>query len=171
MHGYDDDATLWQVLPQSVRLAAWIVAAIIGLALIGANVPFAPPVPAEPPDERDSSAFVNAMAALLRRAHAAGALPPRLQRTRCAARKAARFHRTSAMRLPNSSACASPPRRRTQRCCAPLLWIFACERTFHDRCRERVGRAHLRGHESCGRGCRPIHARTHDRAARRAATR
>ncbi len=74
VHGYDDDATLWQVLPQSVRLAAWVVAAIIGLALIGANVPFAPPVPAEPPDERDSSAFVDAMAALLRRAHAAGAL-------------------------------------------------------------------------------------------------
>ncbi len=44
--------------------------AIVVLALIGANVPFAPPLPAKPPDERDSSAYVDAMAALMRRARA-----------------------------------------------------------------------------------------------------
>lgn len=71
VHGYDDDLTLWQALPQPVRAAFWIVCGIVALALVGANVPFAPPIPAEPPDERDSSAYVDAMAVLLRRARAA----------------------------------------------------------------------------------------------------
>ena len=74
VHGYDRDATFWQVLPPAVHAAAWIVAAIVVLALIGANVPFAPPIPPEPADARDSAAFVDAMAALMRRARAAGAL-------------------------------------------------------------------------------------------------
>ena len=70
VHGYDDDLGFWQVLPGPVRAAFWIVCAIVGLALIGANVPFAPPVPVDPPDERDSSAYVDAMAGLMRRARA-----------------------------------------------------------------------------------------------------
>lgn len=73
VHGYDDDLTFWQALPEPVKAAFWIVCAIAVLALIGANVPFAPPIPGEPPDERDSSAYVRAMAALLRRARAARA--------------------------------------------------------------------------------------------------
>ncbi|MEO6835190.1 MAG: DUF4350 domain-containing protein [Candidatus Tumulicola sp.] len=73
VHGYDDDLGFWQALPAPVRAAFWIVCAIVGLALIGANVPFAPPVPVDPPDERDSSAYVGAMAALMRRARAARA--------------------------------------------------------------------------------------------------
>lgn len=74
VHGYDRDATLWQVLPPAVRAAAWIVAAVVVLALIGANVPFAPPIPPERADARDSAPFVDAMAALMRRAHAAAPL-------------------------------------------------------------------------------------------------
>lgn len=74
VHGYDRNATFWQVLPAPVRAAAWIVAAIVVLALIGANVPFAPPIPPESGDARDSAPFVEAMGALMRRTHAAGPL-------------------------------------------------------------------------------------------------
>lgn len=74
VHGHDSDATFWQVLPPPVRAAVWIVALVIGLALIGANVPFAPPIPPDPPPASDSGAFVDAMAALMRRARAGGAL-------------------------------------------------------------------------------------------------
>lgn len=68
VHGYDDDLGFWQVLPQPVRVAFWIVCATVVLGLIGANVPFAPPVPTAPAQERDSSAYVGAMAAIMRRA-------------------------------------------------------------------------------------------------------
>ncbi|MBV8333246.1 MAG: DUF4350 domain-containing protein [Candidatus Eremiobacteraeota bacterium] len=68
VHGYDSSLSLWAALPQPVRVALWIVAAIVLLGLIGANVPFAPPIPAEGPDERDSSAYIDAVAALMQRA-------------------------------------------------------------------------------------------------------
>jgi hypothetical protein len=70
VHGYDDNLSLWAALPQPVHDAAFIVAGILLLAVAGASVPFAPPIPAEPADERDSSAFLDAMAALMRRARA-----------------------------------------------------------------------------------------------------
>lgn len=73
VHGYDDNLTFWAALPPPVHAAVWIVAAIVLIALVGANVPFAPPIPLEPPDERDSSAYIDAMAALMRRARAARA--------------------------------------------------------------------------------------------------
>ena len=37
------------------------------IALIGANVPFAPPYLPDPPDERDSSHYIAALAELMRR--------------------------------------------------------------------------------------------------------
>jgi hypothetical protein len=67
VHGYDDRLTMWSALPGPVHAAVWLVVAIIGLALIGANVPFAPPYLSEPADERDSSAYIAAMAELMRR--------------------------------------------------------------------------------------------------------
>ena len=67
VHGYDDRLTMWAALPGPVHAAVWLVFAIIGLALIGANVPFAPPYLPEPADERDSSAYIAAMAELMRR--------------------------------------------------------------------------------------------------------
>ena len=67
VHGYDDRLTMWAALPGPVHAAVWLVVAIIGLALIGANVPFAPPYLSEPADERDSSAYIAAMAELMRR--------------------------------------------------------------------------------------------------------
>jgi hypothetical protein len=67
VHGYSDSATMWQVLPAPVRAAVWIVIALILIALVGANVPFAPPYLRGGPDERDSSHFIVALAELMRR--------------------------------------------------------------------------------------------------------
>ena len=74
VHGYDDDLSFWQVLPAPFRAAFWVVCAIVVLALIGANVRFAPPVPVETETERDSAAYVAAMATLMQRARASGTL-------------------------------------------------------------------------------------------------
>jgi hypothetical protein len=67
VHGYDERQTMWAALPRPVHAAVWLVVAIVGVALIGANVPFAPPYLPEPADERDSSAYIAAMAELMRR--------------------------------------------------------------------------------------------------------
>ncbi|HVA33995.1 MAG TPA: DUF4350 domain-containing protein, partial [Candidatus Baltobacteraceae bacterium] len=70
VHGYDQDLSFWGALPPSVHAAFWIVCAIVVLALIGANVPFAPAIAAQPPDERDSSGYLTAMATLMQRGRA-----------------------------------------------------------------------------------------------------
>ncbi len=68
VHGYSTTPTLWGVLPNAVRAAMWIVAAIVSCcALIGANAPFAPPLSLERPDERTSSDYMAAIAELIRR--------------------------------------------------------------------------------------------------------
>jgi hypothetical protein len=66
VHGYDDDLTMWAALPATVHIAVWIVVAIVGLALIGANVPFAPPHLPAFPDARNTSAYITALAELMR---------------------------------------------------------------------------------------------------------
>lgn len=68
VHGYDDSLTMWGVLPRPVRVAVWIVVAIAMVALIGANVPFAPPYLPKPDDERTSADYIAAVAELMRRA-------------------------------------------------------------------------------------------------------
>ncbi|MGA7092818.1 MAG: hypothetical protein WBX23_02195, partial [Candidatus Cybelea sp.] len=45
----------------------WVVVALAALALIGANVPFAPPYLSGARDERDSSGYITAIAELMRR--------------------------------------------------------------------------------------------------------
>jgi Domain of unknown function (DUF4350) len=67
VHGYDDSLTLWGVLPAAVRAAVWIVIVILALALIGANVPFAPPLQPAPAGERTSADYITAIAELMRR--------------------------------------------------------------------------------------------------------
>jgi hypothetical protein len=69
-HGYNDDATFWQTIPIEIRWALGATMLVVLVGLIGANVPFAPPVPLDAPDERTSAAYVDAMASLLRRARA-----------------------------------------------------------------------------------------------------
>jgi hypothetical protein len=71
VHGYVEDKSFWSALPPPVHVAVWLVVATVCLGLIGANVRFAPAIPLEPPDERDSSAYLGAMASLLGRARAA----------------------------------------------------------------------------------------------------
>jgi hypothetical protein len=70
LHGYNDDLTFWEAVPQPVKAALIAAAAIVIIGLIGANIPFAPPVPLDAPDERTSAAYVQAMGSLLRRARA-----------------------------------------------------------------------------------------------------
>jgi len=67
IHGYSDSSTAWGVLPGAVHAAVWIVVAIVVIALVGANVPFAPPYLPAPADERTSSDYITAIAQLLRR--------------------------------------------------------------------------------------------------------
>jgi Domain of unknown function (DUF4350) len=67
VHGYDDQLSMWAVLPAADRAALWIVLAAVVLALIGANAPFAPPFLPARADERDSSDYITAMAELMRR--------------------------------------------------------------------------------------------------------
>ena len=73
LHGYSINRTLWSVLPSPVRAAFWLVVAAFVIVLIDANIRFAPPVVREPLAERDSSAYIVSMAALLRRARAGAA--------------------------------------------------------------------------------------------------
>lgn len=77
VHGYNDDLGFWEVMPGPVRAALWIVIAIAVLGLIGANVPFAPPVALPGTSDRDSSAYLDAMAALMRRVRGARVLVAR----------------------------------------------------------------------------------------------
>ncbi len=73
VHGYAVGASMWDVLPQSVRGAVWLAVAMLALAIIGSLFRSAPPIALAPPRLRDSSAYVASMAALLRRAHAGAA--------------------------------------------------------------------------------------------------
>lgn len=67
VHGYDDSLTTWGALPAPVHAAVWIIVALAVIGLIGANVAFAPPYLPDPPDERDSSSYIAALAELMRR--------------------------------------------------------------------------------------------------------
>ena len=69
-YGYDRTKSLWSVMPQPVRVACFLAIAAVVLALVDANVRFAPAIPRDPPADRDSSAYLRSMASLLRRARA-----------------------------------------------------------------------------------------------------
>ncbi len=67
VHGYNDGLTMWAALPAPVHAAIWLAVALLAIALVGANVPFAPPLVPEAADERDSSHYITALAELMRR--------------------------------------------------------------------------------------------------------
>ncbi|MGA8097871.1 MAG: DUF4350 domain-containing protein, partial [Candidatus Cybelea sp.] len=67
VHGYNASLSMWGVLPAPVHAAVWIVVALVTIALIGANVPFAPPYLPDSRDERDSSGYITAIAELMSR--------------------------------------------------------------------------------------------------------
>jgi hypothetical protein len=79
--GYDRTQSLWSVLPPVVHVAIWLAALAVVLALIDANVRFAPPIVREPPVDRDSSDYLRSMASLLRRARAGRVAIERFART------------------------------------------------------------------------------------------
>lgn len=69
-YGYDRTRSLWSVLPPAAHAAVWVALLAVVLALIDANVRFAPPIVREAPADRDSSFYLRSMAALLRRGRA-----------------------------------------------------------------------------------------------------
>lgn len=87
VHGYDESLTMWQALPAPVHAAIWIVLALAATALIGANVPFAPPYLPDSGSERDSSDYITAIAELMRRSRRRPSDDDVLWETRGALRK------------------------------------------------------------------------------------
>ncbi|HKU67817.1 MAG TPA: DUF4350 domain-containing protein [Candidatus Baltobacteraceae bacterium] len=71
VHGYAAGRTFWEVLPRPVRIAIAVALAAVLLAVIGANLPFAPPYSAQGSGERDSSAYIASLARMLERGRAA----------------------------------------------------------------------------------------------------
>jgi hypothetical protein len=70
LHGHEQSRSMWGALPKSVHVAVWIACLMVVLWLVEANIRIVPPTPLEPPDERDSSAYIHSMAQLLQRARA-----------------------------------------------------------------------------------------------------
>ena len=69
LHGYSIDRSFWQALPGPVHVAVWIAVFTLVLILVGENVRFAPPLDVAAREDRDSSAYIVSMAALLRRSN------------------------------------------------------------------------------------------------------
>ncbi len=80
IYGYETGHTFWQVLPRGMRIAIVLACIAIALAVIGSNLPFAPPAALEPPAERDSSAYIASLARMLQRGGAAKEIVARLER-------------------------------------------------------------------------------------------
>lgn len=67
VYGYEAGASFWDVMPQPMRVAIIVALAASVLAIIGANLPFSPPYSAQPPQERDSGAYIDSVARMLER--------------------------------------------------------------------------------------------------------
>jgi hypothetical protein len=63
-HGYGAQRSIWSILPLPVRIACALAILALLLAIAGANIRFAPPIVREPPNDRDSSAYIVSMARL-----------------------------------------------------------------------------------------------------------
>ena len=78
IHGFSAGRTFWDVLPLPMRVALGLAVFAVLAAIAGANLPFAPPYEPEPPDERDSSAYIDSLAGMLERGGAARAALTRI---------------------------------------------------------------------------------------------
>ncbi|HEY9180540.1 MAG TPA: hypothetical protein VIO32_07455, partial [Candidatus Baltobacteraceae bacterium] len=67
VYGHDAGESFWDVLPAPMRIAIVIAVIAALLAVAGANLPFAPPYALQPPDERDSGAYIDSVARMLER--------------------------------------------------------------------------------------------------------
>lgn len=99
-YGYDRTQSLWSVLPPPVHVAFFLSIAAVVLALVDANVRFAPAIPRDPPADRDSSAYLRSMASLLRRARAGRSAIERFAR---AYPKSAELARLAAVTRPSDA--------------------------------------------------------------------
>ncbi len=66
-YGYESHQSMWAVLPPPVRYAIIVACVALLLAIIGANLPFAPPLAAQTAYVRDSSAYLASLARMLER--------------------------------------------------------------------------------------------------------
>ncbi|MDQ2866450.1 MAG: DUF4350 domain-containing protein [Candidatus Eremiobacteraeota bacterium] len=67
LHGYSVDRSFWSALPVAVRAAALVTLAMLVFMIVGSNIRFEPAIAIDPPPDRDSSAYIRSVAALLRR--------------------------------------------------------------------------------------------------------
>ncbi len=71
VHGYAAGRSFWEVLPVAMRVAILLAIAAAVLAIVGANLPFAPPYRVPSQEERDSAAYIASVARMLERGGAA----------------------------------------------------------------------------------------------------
>ena len=96
VHGYAVDKSFWAALPPQSHIAVFVALAIVLLWLIGANLRGLPTRVLSRADERDSRAYLDAMAALLRRAGAGAVVIARF----CERIESAQLHRLQAVQRP-----------------------------------------------------------------------
>jgi Domain of unknown function (DUF4350) len=77
-YGYRSGRTFWQVLPIPMRVAIWLACAGVVLAILGANLPFAPTMPANDDQQRDTGEYIASLARMLQRGRAHRAMVQRL---------------------------------------------------------------------------------------------
>lgn len=70
VYGFASDKSTWDVLPQPVRIAAILLAVALLLGIAGNLVRFAPPVDVSDRYVRDTSEYLQSLAAMLRRSGA-----------------------------------------------------------------------------------------------------
>ncbi len=70
IYGHASDKGFWDVVPLPMRVAAALACALVLFAVIGANLPFAPPLQSMENSERDTGEYLTSLARMLERAGA-----------------------------------------------------------------------------------------------------
>ena len=78
IYGHATGNSFWQVLPAPMRAAIVLSCVAVLLAILGANLPFAPPHEARATGERDSSEYIASLSRMLERGGAAREVVKRL---------------------------------------------------------------------------------------------
>ena len=78
IYGHATGNSFWQVLPVPMRAAIILACAAVLLAILGANLPFAPPHESHATGERDSSEYIASLSRMLERGGAAREVVKRL---------------------------------------------------------------------------------------------
>lgn len=67
IYGHAIGRSFWEVLPWPMHAAIVLACILLALAIIGANLPSAPPAALEAPAERDTGAYIASLARMLQR--------------------------------------------------------------------------------------------------------